>query len=146
MSQNDQSKVPGGADLIIPVAAGAYAIYYVYSVWDFPFEAQISGLALAGLVCALVLAYFARTALDVLRGRQSLGFGSVSDSRKLRSAGLVFLLTVGYIVAVPPPGFTLTTFAFLAASFIILGARPIRRAVTVEIGRASCRERVVQYV
>src|SRR3546814_348810 len=99
MSQNDQSKVPGGADLIIPVAAGAYAIYYVYSVWDFPFEAQISGLALAGLVCALVLAYFARTALDVLRGRQSLGFGSLSDSRKLRSAGVVFLLTVGYIVA-----------------------------------------------
>src|SRR3546814_14586840 len=92
MSQNDQSKVPGGADLIIPVAAGAYAIYYVYSVWDFPFEAQISGLALAGLVCALVLAYFARTALDVLRGRQSLGFGSLSDSRKLRSAGVVFQL------------------------------------------------------
>ena len=42
MPERDQ-KTPVGADLIIPVAAAAYAVYYVASVADFPFEAQISG-------------------------------------------------------------------------------------------------------
>ena len=41
-----------GSDLIIPVAGIAYAVYYVYSVWDFPPEAQRSGFFLAGLLVA----------------------------------------------------------------------------------------------
>ena len=42
MPERDQ-KTPVGADLIIPVAAAAYAVYYVASVADFPFEALPDG-------------------------------------------------------------------------------------------------------
>lgn len=67
MSQH-QSRKPVGADLIIPITAAAYAIYYVWSVRTFPFEAQFSGLALAGLVGLLTLIYFARVARGLPKG------------------------------------------------------------------------------
>ncbi len=132
-----EPKTPIGADLIIPVTAGAYALYYVFSVRDFPFEAQISGMALAGLLGILVLIYFVRVARGFAAGRLSPGIGRFFGPRESRAARAAFVgLIVGFILVVPYLGFTLTTFAFLAASFLIAGARPVRRALIVA-GAAS---------
>lgn len=123
---------PVGADLILPICAVAYAIYYVYSVREFPFEAQISGLLLAGLLGLLSALYFLRVAIGVARRRYSLAAGAWLGPRASILPRFVFmLLIVAYILAVPWLGFTLTTFAFLAASFLVLGARPIGRAIAV---------------
>lgn len=131
MPDRDDKK-PIGADLIIPVAAAGYAGYYVFSVADFPFEAQISGLVLAGLVFLLVLIYFVRLAIGFSRGRHSFGLGEFFGARNSRPARAAFVaLIIGYIGVVPYLGFTLTTFTFLASSFLIAGARPVWRAMLV---------------
>jgi hypothetical protein len=101
-------------------------------VRDFPFEAQISGMVLAGLLGLLVLVYFVRVGLRLGRGQVSLGLGNFFGARETRAARAAFVaLIVGFIAAVPYLGFTLTTFLFLAASFLIAGARPVRRALMV---------------
>lgn len=136
MSEREPRK-PVGADLIIPVTAGAYALYYVLSVRDFPFEAQISGIVLAGLLSILVLIYFVRVARGLGVGRLSLGMGAFFGARESRAArGAFVALIVVFILVVPYLGFTLTTFAFLSASFLVAGARPVRRALLVA-GAAS---------
>jgi len=46
-----------GADLIIPVGTILFAVYYLYTVWDLPWQAKAAGLGIAGAM-ALVLVLF----------------------------------------------------------------------------------------
>ena len=118
-----------GAELVIPVAGFAYAIYYVISVWDFPLQAQISGMMLAGLLVVLSLIFFVRTGLALADGSARMDFSPLLGPREGRSGRIVFvLLTLLYVPAVPHGGFVLTTFVFVLAASIAVGLRPISRA------------------
>lgn len=132
MQEQERTKKPVGADLILPVCAAAYAIYYVWSVHEFPMEAQLSGLILAGMLLLLVGLYFIRVALGLSAGRYGLGVGSFfGPSNSLRGRAIFFVLMLVTLVVIPWLGFTLTTFAFLLLSFLALGVRPVSRALTV---------------
>lgn len=123
---------PIGADLILPLMGAAYAVYYVYSVHDYPFEAQVSGFALASLLCGLVLIFLARTGYGLWSGRFSWGFGNFFGPEESRARrGIFFLLIVANVLAAPYLGFTLTTFLFLFLSFCAVGVRPVSRALLV---------------
>jgi hypothetical protein len=131
-SENDGKSRPIGADLILPVMGGAYAVYYIISVRDFPFEAQVSGFALAALLCVLVLVFLARVGIGLAQGRYEPGFGDFLGPVESRARrGIFLVLIVANVVAAPYLGFTLTTFVFLFLSFWAVGVRPIRRALTV---------------
>jgi hypothetical protein len=118
-----------GADLIIPVLASLYAIYYVASVWDFPPEAQRSGLFLAGLLLSLSALFFIRTLVRAMQGRVEWEFSSVLGPREGRGRrGAFFLLIIGYLLIVQWGGFTVTTFLFLLFGSIFAGLSPFRKA------------------
>ncbi|MGQ7793859.1 hypothetical protein ACUN0C_15740 [Faunimonas sp. B44] len=126
-----------GADLIIPLAGAAYAIYYVWSVRDFPREAQTSGMILAGMLLLLVFLYLVRVAVGLGAGRYSLGLGNFLGPKETRAArGIFFLLLLVSAYLIGSAGFTLTTFAFLSLSFIVLGIRPIWRALAIAAAAA----------
>ena len=132
MTDRPGAKKPVGADLILPVSAALYAVYYVWSVWDFPAEAQLSGIILAGLLLTLVAIYMIRILRGLSLGRYVLGLGDFFGPRdSLRGRVLFFLLTLAALPALPWLGFTLTTFVFLAASFFVLGVRPVRRGIMI---------------
>ena len=119
-----------GADLILPVAASLYAIYYVASVWDFPPEAQRSGFVLAGLLLFLTTLYFIRTAIRAKSGTWDFEIASILGPREGRTNRMIFFgLVLGYGAVAPWGGFTLTTFLFLAAGSYVAGLRPLRRAL-----------------
>ena len=102
------------AELIIPVAGTLYAIYYVVSVWDFPPEAQRSGMFLAGGLLFLTTIYFIRTAMQAFQGNFSLSVETVLGPPEGRLNRLAFVgLIFGYLAIVRWGGFTLTTFLFL---------------------------------
>jgi len=132
MSADAQKKIPRtyGADLILPVAASLYAVYYVASVWDFPPEAQRSGMALAGLLLTFTTLFFIRTAWRALRGGwvfdMSPLLGAPQD--RLRRAGFVAAI-FGYLLVAPWGGFTLTTFLFLTVAGLLAGVGSVRRAL-----------------
>src|SRR3546814_4980616 len=62
-----------GADLILPLMAAAYAVYYLYTVADFPWEAQMMGTFIAIAIWLLVGLMAVRTALKVWSGDATLG-------------------------------------------------------------------------
>ena len=125
----DQGVKHAGADLVIPVAGFAYAIYYVWSVWDFPLQAQISGMMLAGLLVILATIFFARTAISFARGRARMDFSPLLGPKDGRLGRLGFIvLILLYVPVVPYGGFVVTTFAFILAGCVMAGLRPVRRA------------------
>lgn len=127
----DQSKTGGkrerkavGADLIIPVMAAAYALYYVYTILDYPLEAQINGLFLGGVLCTLVAVFLVRTGIQWVRGEVSLDMSKVIAPFSILPARIGFLvLTIGFAIAIRWLGFTLTTWIYLLGCMLILGVR-----------------------
>jgi hypothetical protein len=119
-----------GADIIIPVLGALYAVYYVASVWDFPPEAQRSGIFMASLLLFLVFVFFVRTAYELANGKAELDFSVIlgpKDGRKNRLA--FFGLILGYLLIVRWGGFTLTTFLFLFGGSLLAGLRPVKKAL-----------------
>lgn len=127
--ENRRSLKRVGADLIIPVTATMYAVYYVASVWDFPPEAQRSGLFLAALLIGLSTLFFIRTAVQLIRGRAEWEFTSVLGPRDGRGRRAAFFgLIIAYLFVVQWGGFTLTTFLFLFFGSMLAGLSPVYKA------------------
>lgn len=119
-------------DLIIPLSAVAYSIYYVASVQNFPFQAQITGLLLGSILGILCTVLFIRFFWQARHAGVSIGWTEFIGDTPIGSRRLVFTgLIVLSIAAVPWGGFTLTTFLFLVASFMLLGVRPLIRVLII---------------
>lgn len=116
-----RSRPSVGPDLIIPIAAIAFTLYYFWSIKDSPWTAQVSAFFIGAILLALCVVFTIRAVLSLAQGasRFSLaGFVSRTDITSGRLA--VSALTVLYIVVIDWAGFTLTTFAFLFLSMAIL--------------------------
>lgn len=118
-----------GADLVLPVVASVYAVYYVASVWDFPPEAQRSGIAMAGLLLTFTTLFFIRTAFNAIREGWVLDFSPLlgAPEDRMRRFGFVALI-FAYLAVARYGGFTLTTFGFLFAGGLMAGIGSVRKA------------------
>ena len=111
-----------GGELILPAAAVLFAIYYITTIQDVPWTAQVSALLVGSVLIVLCAMLAVRTLLGVRRGEQSLGLGPLIAPRAFIGKRLILLaLTIGYIAFIEWLGFTLTTFVVLAASMLVLG-------------------------
>ncbi len=110
-----------GGELIIPVAALAFTIYYFSTILDVPWSAQVSAFFIGSILILLIIIYSIRTAVELRRGEVSLYLGQILEPVPFipRRIGLA-VLTIGYIVLIHWAGFTLTTFVFLALAMLLL--------------------------
>lgn len=130
MSSSTPARKAIGAQLIIPVAAFVFTLYYIWSILESPWEAQAAAFLVGSILIALILVFLARTLWQWRAGEVSFAFAGDflgTGGLVLRRLGL-FALTIGYVVVIEWLGFTLTTFLFLAAAMLLLGAnkRPMR--------------------
>jgi hypothetical protein len=137
----DDGKEAVGNDLIIPIAALLFTLYYFSTIWGLEWEARANGMALGFILIALILLFFVRTMVRIARkqARFSFSFGGLAGRGEvlLQRLGL-FGLIAAFIVALPYLGFTLTIFLFLVAAMRLLGTRSIKTllkfALPVAIG------------
>jgi hypothetical protein len=118
---------PVGGDLIIPIAAVAFTLYYFSSIISSPWEAQVNAFFVGSILIVLVAVQLIRSARMLLTGEGDLGLGElIGPSAILHKRLLLLLLTIGYVVVIEWLGFTLTTFLFLTAAMFLLndGRRP----------------------
>jgi hypothetical protein len=109
-------------ELIIPIGTIAFAIYYLSTVWELPFQAKVVGIYVAGAIGILSVLLFIRFGRELILGRKSFGFGgffsdAVSESRRWG----VLALTIGFIALMPILGFVVTIFAFVFSTVIVIG-------------------------
>jgi len=117
-----------GGELIIPVMAVAFTLYFFTTIRNSPWTAQVSTVLIGGILLFVCAMFFAKSAVLWRNGQADLGMGGLVSSDDLRSGRLgLFLCTLGYTVLINQFGFTLTTFVFLFASMTVLSkARNIR--------------------
>jgi hypothetical protein len=125
MPQQPEPRPPArravGGDLIIPIAAVAFTLYYFLSIIDSPFEAQVNAFFVGSILLALVAILLIKLGRDLIVGNADLRLGSVIEPVGFVPKRLILLLlAIGYVAAIEWLGFTLTTFFFLAAAMLVL--------------------------
>ena len=112
---------PIGAQLIIPIAAILFTVYYFWTILDTPWTAQVSAFFVGTVLFVLGIAFVAKQAYEVRRGRATFGLGDlVSHADFTSGRAAIFALTLIYIVVIQWGGFTITTFFYLFITMAIL--------------------------
>ena len=117
----DAEPRPIGAQLIIPIAAIAFTLYYFTTIVDTPWTAQVSAFFVGTILLILSVGFVAKQAYELRRGRVTLGLGDLvtrADWSSGRAA--IFALTIFYIYVIQWGGFTITTFFYLFITIAIL--------------------------
>jgi tripartite tricarboxylate transporter TctB family protein len=110
-----------GAELVIPVLAVVFTLYFFTTIWNSPWTAQVSTFLIGGILLLVCGIFFIKCVVLYRWGKADFGMGGLVSLDDLRSGRLgLFLATIGYAVLIERFGFTLTTFAFLFVSMTVL--------------------------
>jgi hypothetical protein len=110
-----------GGELIIPVAALAFTIYYFATILNVPWSAQVSAFFVGAILILLVIIFFIRTTVALLRREVTLRPGQILQPVSFIPKRIVLTaLIIGYILFIRVGGFTITTFVFLALAMLLL--------------------------
>lgn len=125
-----------GAELIIPVAALVFTLYYFSTIYDSPWTAQVAAGFIGTILIALVLAFIGRTTILVMRGDADLGMKNIIEPLSFLPVRMGLIgLTILYTIAIQWGGFTLTSFVFMALATLMLNrGRAKLRSVLVAVG------------
>ena len=117
-------KAPLGADLVIPLLALGFAIYFFWSIADLAWEAKANGVVIGAVLIGLVALQLARIAADVAQGRGDLRTDPLWRPADVfaKRVGMV-LVTVVFIALLETLGLTLSLLLAMAAALAIMGVR-----------------------
>jgi hypothetical protein len=110
-----------GGELVIPIIAIVFTIYYFTTIWNSPWTAQVSAFLVGGILLLVCGIFLFRCGIWLLRGEGSLGFRNLFGWDDIRTGRIGLLATTfGFCLLIEPLGFTLATFLFLFSSMAIL--------------------------
>ncbi len=117
----EKTKRQLGGELIIPILAIAFTIYFFSTIWHSPWTAKVSAFMVGGILLLVCAIFILRSAVMLASGEGSLGFGTLFSRYDITSGRVGLLIaTIGYCAVISDLGFTLSTFLFFALSMIIL--------------------------
>jgi hypothetical protein len=113
-----------GADLVIPVLALAFSIYFFVSIADLAWEAKANGVIIGSLLTLLAAIQVVRIAWRVFEGRADLGMAMLWEPREAlpKRLGMVGA-TIGFIATIKWLGLTLGLLAWMALALWLMGVR-----------------------
>jgi hypothetical protein len=126
-------KRPLGADLIIPIGAAAFAIYYLYTVWGLSWQAASVGIGISSAMAVLLVILAVRFIGELRRGEADLGLGElVQPVFYLMQRLGILAAVIGFIYVMPYLGFTISLFTFMMVGIIVLsGLRHIKTGLVI---------------
>ncbi len=136
-SETSEKKQIGG-ELVIPVAALIFTLYYFSTIYDSPWTAQVSAFFIGAILILLIAIFLVKSAIAWKAGEVGLGMDTLMSPRSFITRRLaLFALTLGFIVFVEWGGFTITTFVFLGlATLLLSGGRRWRLILGLSAGLA----------
>lgn len=133
-----KEKAPLGADLVIPLLALGFAIYFFWSITDLAWEAKANGVVIGTALIVLVAVQVARIALAVVQGRGDLRTDPLWQPGDvlLKRLGMV-AVTVAFILLLQVLGLTLSLFAAMAVALWLMGVRKVSVILGISFGVAA---------
>ena len=120
-SERTEAKRQLGSELVIPVLAIGFTLYFFSSIWHSPWTAKVSAFSVGTILLLVCGIFIVRCVFWIRSGRGTLGFANLVTREDVTSGRIgLFLTTIGYCVLIDWLGFTLTTFLFLSTSMFIL--------------------------
>jgi hypothetical protein len=131
-------KAPLGADLVIPLLALGFAIYFFWSITDLAWEAKANGVVIGAALVGLVVIQIARIAIRVARGEGDLRTDPLWRPREVlfKRIGMV-AITIAFIALLQLLGLTLSLFVAMAAGLTVMGVRSLRQVFWISFGVAA---------
>jgi hypothetical protein len=113
-----------GADLVIPLLALGFAVYFYFSIRDLAWEAKANGLIIGTMLVVLIAVQLARIGLALARGRGDLATDPLWQPRDVlaKRIGMV-LVTIAFIASIRWLGLTLALLLGMLASLWLMGVR-----------------------
>jgi hypothetical protein len=127
-----EKKVALGAELVLPLIALAFAIYFLVSTSELQWEAKANGVIIGGLLVLLLVVQFVRSGVAYVRGRADFSFGTLLSPPDIARKRVGMLaVTIAMVATVPWLGVGLGLFLALAAALILMGVRGFGHAALV---------------
>jgi hypothetical protein len=124
-----------GADLVIPVLALLFALYFFSDISELNWEAKANGTIVGGILVVLVVLQIGRTGLRLARGQGRLGFDRLIEPRnKLPVRIAVVGLLAVFIATIEVTGTTLGLMGLMLTSMLVLGVRDWRYLIGISLG------------
>jgi len=117
-------------ELIIPVLGVLFTIYYISTVLDSPWTAQVNAYMVGSVLLAVSVVFFGLKFRDLIRGDAVLDVPVARGLNAMKSAQTGFILiALGYLVIMEILGFTLATAVFFWLAMLLLdgGRRPVMK-------------------
>ncbi|MEK9710344.1 MAG: tripartite tricarboxylate transporter TctB family protein, partial [Alphaproteobacteria bacterium] len=130
--QPDQPKKNVAGEFIIPALSVVFTLYYVSTIVDSPWTAQVNAFLVGSVLLFVAAIFFIRKALALLRHEAQFQIDFSAIPRAIKTPQTAFIVvSLLYLVFVDILGFTLTTIIFFWVSMTILdsGKRPVTKAV-----------------
>ena len=123
-----------GADLVIPLLAAAFTIYFLVTSSSLVWEARANGTVIGVALLVLIAIQVARVALRVRSDRGSLSLGELAERSPAQAKRLTLLfILVVFVVTIPWLGTTLGLVLVMMASMWTLGVRRVRTLLGVAL-------------
>lgn len=125
MTDHNEAKKPErksiGGELILPIGAFIFTLYYFYTIIDVPRIAQVSAFFVGTILMVLLMILAVRIGKEVKAGRADLRLGRLVEPHSFIPARLALLgLTLGFIFFIEWLGFTIIVFLFLVLAMLLL--------------------------
>ena len=126
-----------GADLVIPLLALAFALYFFSSIANLTWEAKANGVVIGSVLLALVAIQLGRTFWGVAQGRLGLGLDTLTQpvGVQLKRLALVALLAL-FVGTIHIVGTVLGLMLAMGSMMFVLGQRDWRWLLGLPAGLA----------
>ncbi len=110
-----------GGELLLPIGAFCFTLYYFYTIIDVPRIAQVSAFFVGSILIVLLMILAVRIGKEVKAGTADLRLGRLVKPHSFIPARLALLgLTLGFIFFIEWLGFTIIVFLFLVLAMLLL--------------------------
>jgi hypothetical protein len=124
-----------GADLIIPVLAAGFTLYYLISSSNLVWEARANGTVVGVTLLTLIAIQVGRVVIQLRNGTGSLGFGDLGRWTPAQAQRLMLIGTlILFVATIPWLGTTLGLFVVMLAAMWFLGVRKPSTLLGVALG------------
>jgi hypothetical protein len=134
---NKKSTLSLLSELVVPITATVFALYYLSTLRGIPFLAQIYGGGISILLLLLCAIASIRVLVNVIKTRGDSApvtfLGIRNALRPYSKASALVLGIVLYIGLMPYLGYPAVSFLFIAAALYILGLKSIPRVLLMAL-------------